>query len=465
MSRRFKCHNRCADRRSVKEKSANKLTYHTTSVALRDLLSSLHALGILQPLLASFQAQVMKYLVKPLVQSYTTGQRLTVKQEDAEGIRLRLVPSSEEDLWQSLKLIIDTLHTFLPASSDPTAGAITTFHHHIASDTLLSIRESLLLPLLSQTNTAPDPTAAIDTIVQTVKVIQQATTFEESLTKGPEIGSRLIRDFADSRAGSVYVGARKSWVLERVRGIVGGKWGNWEGVVVEMERKLGGDAGAKPGASGLVETGKSAEPVTDSKSTEPAVANSTDPAAEKEEDGWGLDDDEISVPPPAQSTDQAAPAPASTGTDEADGWGFDDDDISRAKPADPAPVPVPSPPSPPIIAPKPIRQARKIGKKNKSATNATSEGSGTASPALDSSIERFTSPPVGTRDAPRVEDKAESGWEMEWEPEPVVEVPPRVDMPVSDVVRERMKVSVALDDVIAIVIDELQFVDAFQQAE
>ena len=47
---------------------------------------------------------------------------------------------------------------------------------------------------------------------------------------------------------------------------------------------------------------------------------------------------------------------------------------------------------------------------------------------------------------------------MEWEPESVAPV----DMPLA--VHERLKVSVVLDDVVAIVIDELQFVDAFQKA-
>lgn len=422
------------------------------------------------------------------------------KQEDATGTRLSLVSSTDNDLWESLGTIIETLQAFLPTSSDPSGNAVASFHRHIASDTLLTIRDTLLLPLLSRTDASLDPTAAIDAIVQNVIVIQKAAAFEESLMKGAEHGSRVIREFADGRAGNVYVGARKSWVLGRLRDIVGRKWGHWEGVTVEMERKLGGAEERKAKPSGTEERTKPME-----------SAEEKEDGVEKEEDGWGLDDTP-SIPPPAEAIEQAAPAyPAATGADEEDGWGFDEDDMSAVKATDPvAPEPSeaspPSPPliapkpirqarkigkkskmgvddddmsstqatdpvvaespsvsSPPLIAPKPIRQARKIGKKAKSSANTTSEGSGTASPALDSSMERFTSPPVGTREAR--EEKDASGWDMEWEPEPVVEAPPRIDMPVSDVIRERMKVSVALDDVIAIVIDELQFVDAFQQAE
>ena len=448
------------------------------------------------------------------MQSYVESHSLTVqKQEETAGTRLVLVRSADKNLWESLEVIIESLHTFLPSSPSGSSGnTIASFHRHVASDTLLKIRDALLLPLLSRTKGAAEPTAAIDAIVQIVKIIQQATLFEESLAKESEHGPRLIRDLADSRAGNVFVAARKSWVLERVREIVSGKWGHWEGVVVEMERKLSGE-GVKPELNGGAETSplpKSTpmaipdqagdDKVEDVKPEDDKPVDTED----REEDGWGLDTP--GIPPPAET---AVPVETSAkNTEEEDGWGFDDDDISNTKSTEtveetpPAPIVAPkpirqarkigkkaklavddddvsstritesisseapkvSPPSPPIVVPKPIRQARKIGKKAKSTANTTSEGSGTASPALDSSIERFTSPPISVQEAPRAEEEDASGWEMEWEPEPV-EAPPRIEMPVSDVVRERMKVSVALDDVILIVIDELQFVDAFQQAE
>lgn len=425
-----------------------------------------------------------------------------------------MVRSADKDLWESLKVIIECLYTFLPSSSSGSPRVtITSFHRHVASDTLLTIRDALLLPLLSRTQDATEPTVAIGAIVQTVKIIQQATAFEGYLAKESEHGPRLIRDFADSRAGNVYVAARKGWALQRVRDIVGGKWGHWEGVVVEMERKLSRE-GVKPETGGVAETGplsKSA-PMAIPVQAEDVKVEDDEPKDDKptdtddqEEDGWGLDTP--SIPPPA---DPVVPIEtAAMDTREEDGWGFDDDDLSITKSAEPAeetppaPIVVPKPirqarkigkkaklvgddddvsstqatesipseapkvssPSPPLVAPKPIRQARKIGRKTKSAANTTSEGSGTASPALDSSIERFASPPISIHEAPRAEEKEPSGWETEWEPEPVVEAPPRKEIPVPDVARERMKVSVALDDVISIVIDELQFVDAFQHAE
>jgi hypothetical protein len=296
----------------------------------------------------------------------------------------------------------------------PSTNSTVTFHRHINSDALLTIRDALLLPLLSRTDSTDAPTA-ISNLARSVDTITKAVMFEESLATAP----RIIRDFAETRAGNVYVGARKSYVLKRVRDDVVGKWGKWQSVVVEREKTVA----------------VSSKTVQEGKSVAADKVEEVEKVATLEEDGWAFDD-EPSVPPPAP-----APIPAEETTPDPDGWGFDDDDIGTIAPKDP-----------PIVAPKPIRQARKIGKKSKSA-NATSEGSGTASPAIES--DRIPTPLTETSSVSK--EKAD-GWDMEWEPESVAPV----DMPLA--VHERLKVSVVLDDVVAIVIDELQFVDAFQKA-
>jgi hypothetical protein len=368
-------------------------------------VSSLSTLGLLSPLLSNVQSQLLKQIVKPLVQSYATGQNLVVRKEQGPTTRLWLAADASDGPWDSIRLILDTLSTFLPSSN----SEIASFHRHIVSETLTTIRDALLLPLLSRPDSTDAP-SAIDTLTRSVAMVQSAATFEESLATS----SRVIRDFAENRAGSVYVGARKSYVLKRVRDEVVDKWGKWQSVVVERERILDVPE-VKPSE-------KSAAKAAEEKPVE------VEKVATLEEDGWAFDDEPIV---PAPSVESA------TSTSDADGWGFDDDDMTTAK-------------APPIVAPKPIRQARKIGKKSKSA-NATSEGSGTASPAID---ERVPTPQTDTDAEPVKAD----GWDMEWEPEPVAPADPVA-------VHERLKVSVVLDDVMAIVIDELQFVDAFQKAK
>lgn len=330
-----------------------------------------------------------------------------MRKEEGTTTRLSLTADASDGPWDSIRLVLDSLSTFLPSSN----ADIASFHRHLVSETLLAIRDALLLPLLSRTDSADAP-SAINTLTRSVAIVQNAATFEESLATS----SRVIRDFAENRAGSVYVGARKSYVLKRVRDEVVDQWGKWQSVVVEREKVVDVPAVQPLEKPALKAAEKPVEAV--------------EKVATLEEDGWAFDD-EASVPAP--------PVEPANSTSEADGWGFDDDDISTIAKA------------PPIVAPKPIRQARKIGKKSKSAT-ATSEGSGTASPAID---ERVPTPQTDTDAAP---DKAD-GWDMEWQPEPVV-------APAAPVaVHEKLKVSVVLDDVMAIVIDELQFVDAFQKAE
>lgn len=319
--------------------------------------------------------------------------------------RLWLTSDALDGPWDSLRVILQTISEFIPS-----INSTITFHRRITSDTLLTIRDALLLPLLSRTDSADAP-SAIKNLARSVDIISKAVTFEESLTSAP----RIIRDFAETRAGNVYVGARKSYVLKRVRDEVVGKWGKWQSVVVERERVV--DLPSK-----AVED----KPI-------PVDKEEVEKVATLEEDGWAFDD-APSVPRPRieNATEDATP--------DADGWGFDDDDIGTTAPKDP-----------PIVAPKPIRQARKIGKKSKSA-NTTSEDSGTASPAVES--DRIPTPLTETSSVSK--EKAD-GWDMEWEPEPVpVNVP--------SAVHERLKVSIVLDNVMAIVIDELQFVDAFQKA-
>lgn len=370
----------------------------------------------------NLQGELLNHIVKPLVQSYADGQNLIVRKEEGTTTRLWFEPEASDGPWDSLHSILDTLSTFIPSTNSDVAS----FHRHILSETLTTVRDLLLLPLLSRTDST-DATSAIHALSRSVGIVKRAVKFEESLNTN----SRVIRDLAENRAGSVYVGARKSSVLRRVRDEVVGRWGEWQSVVVERKKTVDVPAAKSveevPAAKALVE--KPGEAVQEEERVEKVEKVKE---ATLEEDGWEFDDE------PSQPAPTLAESAKSTADE--DGWGFDDDDMSTA-----AKEP------PPIVAPKPIRQARKIGKKSKSA-NATSEGSGTASPAIG---ERVPTPQTDISDAPPA-----NGWDMEWEPESVVS-----EAKVPAAVQQRLKVSLALDDIVAIVIDELQFVDAFQKAE
>lgn len=338
----------------------------------------------------------------------------------------------------------------------------------------------------------------------------------------------VIRDFVDSRAGAVFAAQRKQYVLGTVRALVlpsveagsmdhrraeGGDgagnrssgWGGWASRVVVRERVVQppptstvGPAREK-GQPGRVPLGEG--------------SSKNDPTLQQREGGWGFDD--VIDLTKAESME---PVPAGEKTkggqdaDEADGWGFDEEDpIVRDTDAKTPIKAVPSPslspdtptPAPPteITAPKPIRQARKIGKKGKSGAVAvaSSDGGSTtgtpllggASPSVDDvGVERFggspasmgyatgamqttdvSAPALGNRSLPppvTAEREGDDGWSMEWEveshpPPPVTAASVQSQGPT--VVRERLRVSVVLDTVVQIVRGELTFIAALQNNE
>ena len=128
-----------------------------------------------------------------------------------------------------------------------------------------------------------------------------------------------------------------------------------------------------------------------------------DPQAFYEEGGWEFEE-------PSPQAEAGPSSPRRTSTEEADdGWAFDDD-LSA-----PAPAPVP------IKAPKPTREAKKLGKKVAKAKTSEDQDSGMDSTEMSrSSSFSMSTPPHMPSPKPTLEPEPQAGgmdWEA-WDDEP-----------------------------------------------
>ncbi|KAJ9107713.1 hypothetical protein QFC21_001173 [Naganishia friedmannii] len=457
----------------------------------------------------------------------------------------------EQGLWRSLTLLFQALRDSLPLappssslSPSPTEtggntnNVLASFHRHLVAETLHIVLDGFLLrslPLPLSSSGLPelekdggDTETSLQALHGWVELLRRAQEFEETLIGSTSTAQNIlssthhnvsvIRDFVESRAGAVFAAGRKRCVLGSVRDLVlpssdstgsrngnagGGGWGGWQSQLVERERVVLPPPTSVPGkeASGSKtrsEQGPSAQ-LTEKDAIMPHRRDGESAG------GWGFDNvidltkDEPEEPVAGDEREK--------GGDEEDGWGFDEEgSIVRQTGTDPAqtnprplsastvvPASAPSSPEVQIIAPKPIRQARKIGKKGKSAVGAVPSsdgGSTTGTPLLAASptddaggTGRFGGSPVigmganasrtdaarGPAPLPasaeRVADKGDDSWNMDWEAEshPPVATPQSAQVQQGPtIVRERLRVSVVLDTVVGIVKDELTFIATLQ---
>lgn len=178
----------------------------------------------------------------------------------------------------------------------------------------------------------------------------------------------------------------------------------------------------------------------------PAEAKSSEAEA-----GWGFDDWSVEEEPKVSMTEPAGASTSEAPADTDSGWGFDEDDLGPSKASPPKPIVPPA---------KPIRQARKLGKKQKQhLVDQETEGSMSGSVYSDGGSAGPSATPSETAET------ATEGWNesVAWE-EPVVDpiVASQPAQPESQIVVERYQVSKACDSLLEVILNVIEIAQGLE---
>lgn len=377
----------------------------TTRVA--ELICAAYDFSLLEQHLNSFIRQLHDQILRPIVQGSKALIVCTGFQDDAI-LHFSSPPNQaseeKESNFSTIAKTIETVFDFLLRRLGPIC----------TDDILPEPPQAILLDLLENTirQTFEDLHASrllksmpIDTqdLPRWFRDVTIASKLEEAISNSWWIhlknarpsSFRKLQDFGTDQAGIVWATARRAEMVDRIRSLVCGNWENWEAVEIKRERRMeqnavqGKEEGTKDG--------------------QPAIAIEGSPKEAKKEDGWAFGDtwdqqtsessamgaaktDSSPLPSPENGFKPSSAKDNNEDTDEdGGGWAFDDEEDK------PAPKPV---------APvKPIREAKRIGKKAKSqAPEETSTP--TKSPSIPSPVSvetEATVPPSG------------DGWNDDWE--------------------------------------------------
>jgi centromere/kinetochore protein ZW10 len=212
-------------------------------------------------------------------------------------------------------------------------------------------------------------------IPEWLDLLRQAAQLESTAGGGTE---KVIQPFVEGRAGQEWVQSRARAALEDVKQLVLGGWGGWDGMEVKREREVSVLVEVEEDEPTATAIGSGKEkteavevdgdedgwgldsPIASTHPDIPALprkeeGTAADPVVvDAEEDAWGFDDDDKSKSE-SVSTKARAEIPVSTAkadADEPDGWEFDLDSSKPAAAASATTKPA-----------KPVREAKKLGKK------------------------------------------------------------------------------------------------------
>lgn len=339
-----------------------------TSYTIHELYGALSRLGTLGSLLQALSTRIIRDLIRPLVEH--SGRHRLAKDAAGQGhLSLTTSPpttssgsgstTGTERVILDLELFFDFVNSAVfPASIDLLER--TSFLHDIASPTLALLLDSVLLPSMP---------SSIPEIPDWLRLLDKAATLEASL-RPPEM---KIRPFLDDQAGPEWIAAQRRMANERVKALVLNGWCGWDAkevtrdkevtslVEVEMDDNELGQDGTASNAERSVTSQHDTEPTRMGADggTEVEMGGDDDEAG-----GWGFDED----PPDTESKIPAGAETRSRSTSgsnvqvqesQDDGWDFDLD--SQPAPSPPTATAVPTAPAPKPA--KPVREAKKLGKR------------------------------------------------------------------------------------------------------
>jgi hypothetical protein len=309
------------------------------------LLNVLDDYSRLSPLLESTRERFIAEVVRPLVRhrSDAKEQARLVSSPDGDSTILTIEVKSTElkdsgkddELYQDLEGIFDHIdRVFMSTASTPQKLA-----EHLRRFRG-GVTEATVQCLLHDRLQAGAPSNRY-LLPGWAKRIAKAAEFEARLdarVQGESLSS--ISEFYSRDAGRYWAARQKAALLEQARAIIAGGWEGWESVEVKKEQRIG----ALP-----LETPR----VLDDHAEQNMGLAEQNRTSEGEA-GWGFDDWTVEEENPKPTAD--APHETNASVEAESGWGFDDEDGSPVRSG---------PPSPVVLKTKPIRQARKLGKKQK----------------------------------------------------------------------------------------------------
>lgn len=425
--------------------NGKKLPTQPPTTSLDFILRTLSEYQRLALLLENTREEFGRTILKPLISHRTDGkeQRLIV-QEDEEGrtisveVRPTGLKDSEKDnnLYEDLEVLFELLgRAFaIPGSEGRNDDSL----NAQMEDLRYALAKESMRILLEDRLKAGSP-ANRYLLKGWANRIAKAVEFETKLSGGFQ-GQPFtsIGRFYAEEAGQFWAQKQKETILERARGIIAGGWEGWESVEVKKEQRIG----AMPMETPRV--------LDDNTVRDLGAAAESEPAEAEAEAGWGFDDWSVEEEPKATASGSKVEEKSEDGPEAESGWGFDEDDLGSLKA---------SPPKPVVAPPKPIRQARKLGKKQKTHLNDQE--------AEDSAPNSVYSD-AGSAAPSETPETATEGWNesVAWE-EPVVQprVASKVAQPESQIIVERYQVSKACDSLLEVILNVLEIAQGLEMVK
>ena len=239
--------------------------------------------------------------------------------------------------------------------------------------TLRAMLNQMLLPAL------PVHLVAVPMWIETV---QQAVIFEDSL----DAKLRIIKPFFDSEAGQTWASKRREIVADEVRKLIIEGWRGWEAeevkrdkevvIVIEVLEEVSDHSEAIKTSSSAnghqIPPSQDAEDGWAFEEGSAAVLPEAEQVEDAREGGWDFDEEATHGSRPSKSPPKRGEIAADTSLGEGDGWDFDMSAEDRL------------PAVQPTQAPKPTREARRLGKKAKTSSTASETASETSVPVSPS---------------------------------------------------------------------------------
>lgn len=362
--------------------------------SLEELYIALSRLQALSDPIRQLQTQIIKELVGPVLSG-----TCTVKEESGDTpLTLRLVSTTQRkssDILADLSTLFSYIaSTIFPpiSNTSETRNLFLTGLHSSTSELLLS---TLIIPAI--------PTS-LDDLPTWLDTVKSAADFESS-TGTQEVKLNSVRAFYDDRAGLAWANLRRSRIGDQVRRLITSGWEGWEAIPISRDKEISVVVEVEVEDEDPEDITMDIPRTQDGPESAPTSTFETkvESATNDEEGGWEFEE-------PSPQAEAGPSSPRRTSTEEADdGWAFDDD-LSA-----PTPAPVP------IKAPKPTREAKKLGKKVAKAKTSEDQDSGVDSTEMSrSSSFSMATPPHIPSPNPTLEPEPQAGgmdWEA-WDDEP-----------------------------------------------
>lgn len=280
--------------------SSSTSTSSAPTYTVTQIGRALAQLGGLSSLLHEMQGRIIRNIVDSLVNNDSLLAETVIEEGQSTVVIRAALESAPLTAASNVRVVMGFVgDEILPPSDLDGREGFLASLQQAAFDLLLN---RILLPAMP---------LSLEHIPAWLQLVRQSAEWEGSLSHDPS-GPNVLLSFLDHGAGHAWLDQRRQHTLRQTRRLIYDNWSSWKSKTVEE----------------TPEEAKS-EPAMADKQTEAVIED----GPIEEDDGWGFDDTK------------------ETGREDEDGWAFDDHDT------------VPAPPVAPIAPPKPVREAKRLGKK------------------------------------------------------------------------------------------------------